>query len=87
MSHHRLTPSSGHPGYVIAVGWDRALNTYFAHVWDETENGDGTVLWIGPTTAPITDPVEAVDAVRPYVHPDVDLAALAQQLAADRGAV
>ncbi len=81
MSRHRL--SALNPVHEIAVGWDRPLCTFFAHVIDTSadESDDArTVLWIGTDTGAVPDPITAIQAVEPYAAVP---AGLEQMLRAD----
>ncbi len=67
MSRHQLSPLN--PAYEVAVGWDRPLRTFFAHVIDTSadEADDGrTVLWIRTDAGAVPDPAMDVQAVAPY---------------------
>jgi hypothetical protein len=51
------------------IGWDPQLNTYFAHVIDETKNEDDEgrdVLWIGRAPNEIHDIEVIKTKVSPY---------------------
>jgi hypothetical protein len=71
MSRHRLRPRAGYQGYEIAVGWDRALGSFYAQVFthdpDATADQGATRLWLGAAES-ITDPATVVDAVRGYAE-------------------
>jgi hypothetical protein len=71
MSRHRLRPRAGYQGYEIAVGWDRALGSFYAQVFtanpDATADQGGTHLWLG-AAEPVTDANTVVDAVRRYAE-------------------
>ncbi|MFF5056132.1 hypothetical protein ACFY1S_23420 [Micromonospora sp. NPDC000663] len=84
MSRHQLDALPDRDGYIVVVGWDRPLRSYFAQVINEGElnedNPDYMPLWLGVETR-ITDPATIIEAVRPYaVIPDT----LRADLEADR---
>ncbi|MDG9674875.1 hypothetical protein [Micromonospora sp. DH14] len=84
MSRRRLDALPDRGGYIVVVGWDRPLHTYFAQVINEGElnedNPHYMPLWLGVETR-ITDPDTIIEAVRPYaVVPD----SLRADLEADR---
>ena len=68
MSRFTLDPTPEFPDHSVAVGYEKHLGSFYAYVI----GADGTpiVTADGLLTA-ITDPAEALDAVRPYaVIPD-----------------
>ena len=84
MSRHDLQPKPGRPEVIKAtVGWDRALQTFFAQVFTRTEaegeEGDATI-WIGTAPGELPTPEAAIAVVAPYaVIPD----GLVEQLKAE----
>lgn len=93
MSRHSLHPLAGLTAvYEVAIGWDRALATYFVIVFgvpDHGEDDDGSglehelvpLLWEGTRRAALATPEAAVEIAACHAAiPD----GLAAQLAADR---
>ncbi len=71
MSRHTITS-----GTVEAVlGWDPPLNTYFAQVWDRTQDEDdpaAELLWIGCMPGEIHDVGTLCDRVSRWVAVPVE---------------
>ncbi|RSN60520.1 hypothetical protein [Amycolatopsis sp. WAC 04182] len=82
-----LTPrdTTTNPHLEIVVGWDRGMQTYFAQVFNGTnEYGEDIMLVdIGTRVGEITYPGAVIDAVRPYADIPDDLG---RMLAAQREA-
>lgn len=76
----RLQPWSAvlHPDREVYVGWDDPLQTYFAQVFDGTdEHGeDRLTVDVGGSVGDITYPGGAIAAVRPYAEIPQDLGEL-----------
>ena len=84
MSRISLDPKPEFPGHSAAVGYEKHLRSFFAFAFDAT--GAPIVAADGLAT-PITDPGEALDAVRPYaVIPDGLPALLAAMVGVERTA-
>jgi hypothetical protein len=67
----RLTPrEDGVAGRDIVIGWDRGLGTFFAQVLDGTDaEGEPIVrVHVGGEPDDITDPAQAIDAIRAYAQ-------------------
>lgn len=67
----RLTPRDKNVAdREIVIGWDRGLGTYFAQVLDGTDTANEDIVRVDVGNQPdgITDPVQAVDAIRPYAE-------------------
>lgn len=84
MSSHQLDALPGRDGYIVRVGWDRPLHSFFAQVINtgvlDEESPDAMPVWLGAAEC-ITDPETVIEAVRPYaVIPDT----LRADLEADR---
>lgn len=75
MSRFSLDPKPEYPDHAAHVGYEKVLGSFFAYVFGP----DGTPIVVADgLITPITDPVEALDAVRPYaVIPDDFAAQLA----------
>ncbi|MBO0878800.1 MAG: hypothetical protein J2P17_00085 [Mycobacterium sp.] len=82
----RLEPlDTSVPDREIFIGWDRGLGTFFAQVFEGTDPEGEDILLVdrGDKVDEITDPAEAIDALRPYAQiPDT----LAEVLTAQRDA-
>ncbi|SCG15620.1 hypothetical protein GA0070610_1856 [Micromonospora echinofusca] len=84
MSSRQLDALPDRSGYIVRVGWDRPLHSFFAQVintdvLDET-SPDAMPVWLGAAEC-VTDPDTVIEAVRPYaVIPDT----LGTDLEADR---
>lgn len=66
----------------IVIGWDRGLGTFFAQVLDGTDVEEEPIVRVEVGSAPdeITDPAQAIDAIRPYAQiPDHLVEILVQQ--------
>lgn len=50
----------------IIVGWDNPLMTFFVQVWDETEDEDAPVLWVGAKPGEVRSVEALSECVRPY---------------------
>lgn len=79
----RLTPRDDRVvGREIFIGWDRGLGTFFAQVLDgpDVEGEDMVRVHVGSEPDDITDPAQAIDAIRPYAQiPDNLVEELIQQ--------
>lgn len=57
-----------HPRYLVSVGWDRPLNTYFVSVIDEAAiDEEGVVIWLGVTANEFTQVESFLRAFRAEV--------------------
>jgi len=84
MSRHELDPLN--PVHDVTVGWDPPMETYFAQVFDTTddeENDSYEVLWIGTRFQEVLNPAAVIAAVAPFASLPADLLG---QLARDRRA-
>lgn len=75
MSRHELEPLDA-SATCIAVGWDRPLGSFFAHVYltgDDNEF-DMPSKAIGEDFREVTDPARVIDMVRPYAQLPTSLA-------------
>nr|BFE51203.1 hypothetical protein GCM10017745_46300 [Saccharothrix mutabilis subsp. capreolus] len=80
-------PSSDREVY---VGWDNALQTYFAQVIDGTDQHGEDILTVdlGNDVNQVTDAAEVIEALRPYAEiPDELPALLERSRTADRSTV
>ena len=92
MSRHSLVPLPEHGAiYEIAIGWDRALGTFFVIVFGTFDDDDSApggdeltpLLWEGAAPGALITPEATIAFAAPYaVIPD----GLAALLAADRQA-
>lgn len=66
MSRHELPAKR--PGFIVVVGWDNPMMTYFAQVEDETagEDDDPVVLWLGGSHREVLRPEDLVAQLAPY---------------------
>ncbi|WP_309111963.1 hypothetical protein [Saccharothrix sp.] len=68
----RLQPLSepSHPDREVYIGWDSALQTYFAQVFDGVDEygEDRLTLDIGNDIGQITTPADVIEALRPYAE-------------------
>ncbi|MFI0796598.1 hypothetical protein ACH4OY_28520 [Micromonospora rubida] len=84
MSSRQLDALPDRSGYIVRVGWDRPLRSFFAQVINtgvlDEESPDAMPVWLGAAEC-VTDPETVIEAVRPYaVIPDT----LRTDLEADR---
>ncbi|WP_433531231.1 hypothetical protein ACQPYA_03730 [Micromonospora sp. CA-263727] len=84
MSSRQLDALPGRDGYIVRVGWDRPLRSFFAQVINlgvlDEESPDAMPVWLGAGET-VSDSETVIEAVRPYaVIPDT----LRADLEADR---
>lgn len=77
-----------HPQYEIVVGWDAALDTYFATVIAPSQSEDEPVIWLGTVPAEYPELRAFLDVLAGQLQSagilDVDLSStLVEQLLAD----
>lgn len=84
MSHYIIPAYRGH-AYMVAVGWDSSIPSFFAQVLDMTGDHDDFEVISAGTTAggEIADPVELVAAIADYAPVPTDILT---QLVADKAA-
>ncbi|MEU4244304.1 hypothetical protein [Actinoplanes sp. NPDC026619] len=86
MSRHEFAPND--PGIKsVFVGWDRALGSYFAHVYCTGDNNpfDMPTLQIGDDFREVPNPHHAIGFVQDYAEIPHDLAATLATDAAREG--
>lgn len=70
-------------GREIIVGWDNPLLTFFVQVWDEAEDEDAPVLWVGAKPGEVCSVEALSECVRPFGEiPEVILTGLRADSAA-----
>lgn len=73
----QLQPRSAvlHPGREVYVGWDQALQTYYAHVIHGADDGGNVrfTLRVGTGPGEIVEPAQVVDAARRFAEIPDDL--------------
>ncbi|MFI7510879.1 hypothetical protein ACIBSS_29080 [Micromonospora aurantiaca] len=69
MSSRQLDALPDRDGYIVRVGWDRPLRSFFAQVINtgvlDEESPDAMPVWLGAAER-VTDPETVIEAVRPY---------------------
>jgi hypothetical protein len=88
MSRHTIASFSAR--FIVTVGWDRPLNSYFAQVEDveAAEGDDQMVVWVGASFSEVSTPdALQVDICRYATLPEAMLATLRADRAAtlDKG--
>ncbi|GIM98065.1 hypothetical protein [Paractinoplanes toevensis] len=86
MSRHELAPSD--PSITsVFVGWDRALGTYFAHIYCTGDDNpfDMPTLQIGDDFREVSNPHHAIGFVQDYAEVPAHLAATLTADAAHEG--
>ncbi len=74
MSRHELTPKQD--GFVVVVGWDSPLQTFFAQVLQEQgDDDDSILLWLGTATRECPTPDSLVAPLQPYAELGADMLA------------
>lgn len=48
----------------VTIGWDRAMGTFFAQVFER--DGDKPIIWLGRKAQEITSPEELINVIAPY---------------------
>lgn len=69
MSQYRPKPKD--PNHLVLIGWDPPLNTFFAHVIDESKDEDDDqrdVLWIGCRYKECHSLEDVISKIKPYVN-------------------
>lgn len=74
MPSYTLKPKN--PYHAIFIGWDDALNTYFLHIVDSSEDEDSPLydlIWLGGHYGEVQDESVIYEKVMPYVDeiPDI----------------
>lgn len=76
VSRHELQPLDTDAVSCVAVGWDRPMGTYFAHVYLTGDNNEFDIpsVALGDDFFEVTDPKRVVDLARTYAEVPATLA-------------